>query len=131
MRFEQLHKQIHIRLFMGMFMDDPFKTTMNFLKTEKLGSTCNAILIDVHGEATSEKNAFGFYVDGYVSGVLGTHTHIPTSDERILPNGTAYQTDVGMSGDYNSVIGMNLKNSINRFYKRDSVKHLEHCKSDY
>tara|TARA_B100002051_G_C16690637_1_gene615301 strand:- start:317 stop:1108 length:792 start_codon:yes stop_codon:yes gene_type:complete len=109
--------QVMLRLFMGMFMDDPFKTTMNFLKTEKLGSTCNAILIDVHGEATSEKNAFGFYVDGYVSGVLGTHTHIPTSDERILPNGTAYQTDVGMTGDYNSVIGMEKENPIHGFVK--------------
>ena len=74
-------------------------------------------MIDVHGEATSEKNAFGHFVDGSVSAVLGTHTHIPTSDYKILPNGTAYQTDVGMTGDYNSVIGMDISNPIHSFVK--------------
>ena len=79
---------------MNMSLDDPFSSIKNLLASEKLGSTCDAIIIDVHGEATSEKNAFGHYVDGLVSAVLGTHTHIPTSDNRILPKGTAYQTDV-------------------------------------
>ena len=65
--------------------------------------------------ATSEKNAFGHYIDGKVTAVLGTHTHIPTADERILDNGTAYQTDVGMTGDYNSVIGMDKENPIHTF----------------
>ena len=109
--------QVMLRLFMGMSLDDPFTSINNFLISEKLGSTCNSILIDLHGEATSEKNAFGHYVDGRVSAVLGTHTHIPTSDNSILPNGTAYQTDVGMTGNYNSVIGMDVENPIHSFTK--------------
>ncbi len=72
-------------------------------------------LVDVHGEATSEKLAIGHLLDGYVSAVVGTHTHIPTSDHRVLKNGTAYITDVGMSGDYNSVIGMEKQAAISRF----------------
>ena len=109
--------QVMLRLFMGLSIDDPFKSISNFLNSERLGSTCDAILIDVHGEATSEKNAFGHFVDGSVSAVLGTHTHIPTSDNKILPKGTAYQTDVGMTGDYNSVIGMEIENPIHGFTK--------------
>ena len=109
--------QVMLRLFMGMSLDDPFKAIKNFLASERLGSTCNAILIDVHGEATSEKNAFGHFVDGSVSAVLGTHTHIPTSDSVILPKGTAYQTDVGMTGNYNSVIGFDIDNPIHGFVK--------------
>ncbi len=109
--------QVMLRLFMGMSLDDPFSSIKNFLVKEKLGFTCDAILIDVHGEATSEKNAFGHFVDGQVSAVLGTHTHIPTSDNLILPKGTAYQTDVGMTGDYNSVIGMEIENPIHGFLK--------------
>lgn len=109
--------QVMLRLFMGMSLDDPFYLIKQKLKSEFLGSTANAILIDMHGEATSEKNAFAHYVDGQVTAVLGTHTHIPTSDARILENGTAYQTDVGMSGDYNSVIGMDKMNPIHGFTK--------------
>ena len=109
--------QVMLRLFMGISLDDPFNSIKKFLVSEKLGSTCDAILIDLHGEATSEKNAFAHFVDGSVSAVLGTHTHIPTSDNSILPNGTAYQTDVGMSGDYNSVIGMDIANPIHNFTK--------------
>ena len=109
--------QVMLRLFMGMSLDDPFKAISNFLDSERLGSTCDAIIIDLHGEATSEKNAFGHFVDGSVSAVLGTHTHIPTSDNKILPKGTAYQTDVGMTGDYNSVIGMEIENPIHNFTK--------------
>ena len=109
--------QIMLRLFMGMSLDDPFNSIKNFLVSEKLGSTCDAILIDVHGEATSEKNAIAHYTDGYVSAVLGTHTHIPTSDNSILPKGTAYQTDVGMTGNYNSVIGFEIENPIHGFTK--------------
>ena len=88
-----------------------------FLQREILGTTCNAIFIDMHGEATSEKNAYGHYFDGKVSAILGTHTHIPTSDAKILLGGTAYQTDVGMTGDYNSVIGMDKDNPIHGFVK--------------
>ncbi len=109
--------QVMLRLFMGMSLDDPFSSIKKFLSYERLGSTCNAILIDLHGEATSEKKAFGHFVDGSVSAVLGTHTHIPTSDHSVLPNGTAYQTDVGMTGDYNSVIGMEIQNPIHSFTK--------------
>ena len=109
--------QVMLRLFMGMSLDDPFRIIHNKLKSEFLGSTSNAIFIDMHGEATSEKNAFGHFVDGKVTAVIGTHTHVPTSDSRILEKGTAYQTDTGMSGDYNSVIGMDKENPIHGFTK--------------
>jgi len=109
--------QVMLRLFIGISLDDPFYFIKERLKSEFLGTTCNAILVDLHGEATSEKNAFGHYIDGKVTAVLGTHTHIPTADERILDHGTAYQTDVGMSGDYNSVIGMDKENPIHSFTK--------------
>ncbi len=109
--------QVMLRLFMNMSLDDPFFSIKDFLSKEKLGATCDAIIVDLHGEATSEKNAFGHFVDGQVSAVLGTHTHIPTSDHKILPKGTAYQTDVGMTGDYNSVIGMDIINPIHGFVK--------------
>jgi hypothetical protein len=77
--------------------------------------TARVILLDFHAEATSEKVAMGWYLDGRVTAVLGTHTHIPTADERILPNGTAYQTDVGMSGPYDSVIGVETQLVLQRF----------------
>ena len=102
---------------MGLFLDDPFSITKDFLQKEKLGSTCSAIIVDVHGETTSEKNAYGHYFDGQVSAILGTHTHIPTADAKILDAGTAYQTDVGMTGNYNSVIGMDKENPIHSFVK--------------
>ena len=109
--------QVMLRLFMGMFLDDPFNAINSLLKKYKLGSICNAILIDLHGEATSEKNAFAHFVDGEVTAVLGTHTHVPTADSRILSKGTAYQTDVGMTGNYDSVIGMDKENPIHGFVK--------------
>ena len=109
--------QIMLRLFMGLSLDDPFSVTKNFLQKVKLGSTCNAIIIDMHGETTSEKNAYGHYFDGKVSAILGTHTHIPTADAKILELGTAYQTDVGMTGVYDSVIGMDKTNPIHGFTK--------------
>ena len=109
--------QVMLRLFMGLSLDDPFKIVEEKLKSDLLGSNCNAIFIDMHGEATSEKTAFGHFCDGKVTAVLGTHTHIPTSDEKILNGGTAYQSDVGMSGDYNSVIGMEKPGPIHGFTK--------------
>ena len=109
--------QVMLRLFMGLSLDDPFSITKKYLQKEKIGATTNAILIDMHGETTSEKNAFGHYFDGKVSAILGTHTHIPTADAKILSGGTAYQTDVGMTGDYNSVIGMDKANPIHGFVK--------------
>ena len=82
------------------------------------------MVVDFHGEITSEKNAIGHFFDGHATLVVGTHTHIPTNDARILNNGTGYQTDAGMCGDYNSVIGMDKENSLNKFLKKDSVKHF-------
>ena len=79
-------------------------------------------MVDFHGEITSEKNAIGHLFDGKASLVVGTHTHIPTNDARILIGGTGYQTDAGMCGDYNSVIGMNKEISLNRFMKKKSSK---------
>ena len=104
--------------------DDVFETSTKFLKKYKLKKDYDFLVIDFHGEITSEKNAIGNFFDGKASLVVGTHTHIPTNDARILENGTAYQTDAGMCGDYNSVIGMNKENSLNRFMKKDSVKHF-------
>jgi metallophosphoesterase (TIGR00282 family) len=98
------------RVFMSS-CDDPFR------KADELLSqiTAKVILLDVHGEATSEKVALGWYLDGRVTAVLGTHTHIPTADERVLPGGTAFQTDVGMSGPYDSVIGVETELVLKRF----------------
>ena len=109
--------QVMLRLFMGLSLDDPFKALNNILSSEVLGKTSNCILVDMHGEATSEKNAFAHYFDGKVTAILGTHTHIPTPDVQILNNKTAYQTDVGMTGDYNSVIGYKKENPIHVFTK--------------
>jgi 2',3'-cyclic-nucleotide 2'-phosphodiesterase len=91
--------------------DDPFRVADELLKTV----TEKVILVDIHAEATSEKISMGWYLDGRVTAVLGTHTHIPTADEHVLPNGTAYQTDVGMTGPYDSVIGVKKELVINRF----------------
>ncbi|MDP7123535.1 MAG: YmdB family metallophosphoesterase, partial [Alphaproteobacteria bacterium] len=84
----------------------------------RLGKSVDAILVDIHGEATSEKTAMGNFLDGRVSVVFGTHSHVPTADARILPGGTAYQTDLGMCGDYDSVIGMKKEAAIARFVKK-------------
>ena len=89
----------------------------NFLKNYILGKDYDLLIVDFHAEITSEKNAMGHYFDGKATLVVGTHTHIPTNDARILKNGTAYQTDVGMTGDYNSVIGMDITNPIHGFTK--------------
>ena len=104
--------------------EDVFETAKNFIKEFKLKEDYDFLVVDFHGEITSEKNAIGYYFDGKASLVVGTHTHIPTNDARVLKNGTAYQTDAGMCGDYDSVIGMNKDNSLNRFLKKDSVKHF-------
>lgn len=102
------------RVFMNA-MDCPFRAVDEVLKKYRLGVTVNAIMVDFHGEATSEKMAMGHYLDGRVSMVVGTHSHVPTADAQILPGGTAYQTDAGMCGDYNSVIGMEKTEPISRF----------------
>ena len=102
------------RVFMSS-CDDPFRKADELLGQIERESGAKVIVIDVHGEATSEKVALGWYLDGRVTAVLGTHTHIPTADERILPEGTAYQTDVGMSGPYDSVIGVEKEQILQRF----------------
>ncbi len=104
--------------------DDVFEVSERFLKNYKLKEDYDFLIVDFHGEITSEKNAIGHYFDGKATLVVGTHTHIPTNDARILEGGTGYQTDAGMCGDYNSVIGMNKENSINRFLKKNSKKHF-------
>ena len=104
--------------------DDVFKISKEFLEKYDLKKDYDFLIVDFHGEITSEKNAIGHYFDGKATLVIGTHTHIPTNDARILNNGTAYQTDAGMCGDYDSVIGMNKDNSLNRFMKKDSIKHF-------
>ncbi len=104
--------------------DDVFESSKNFLDKYKLKNDYDFLIVDFHGEITSEKNAIGYFFDGKATLVVGTHTHIPTNDARVLENGTAYQTDAGMCGDYDSVIGMNKDNSLNRFMKKDSVKHF-------
>ena len=104
--------------------DDLFKTMENFLKNKKLKKDYDCLVVDIHGEITSEKMAAGHYLDGKASLVVGTHTHVPTNDARILSGGTAYVTDAGMCGDYDSVIGMDKSNSINKFFKKDAKKHF-------
>ena len=104
--------------------DDVFETSKKFLEKNKLKDDYDFLIIDFHGEITSEKNAIGHFFDGKATLVVGTHTHIPTNDTRILNNGTGYQTDAGMCGDYDSVIGMNKDNSLNRFMKQNSIKHF-------
>ena len=104
--------------------DDVFETSQKFLDEYNLKEDFDFLVVDFHGEITSEKNAIGHFFDGKATLVVGTHTHIPTNDARVLKNGTAYQTDAGMCGNYDSVIGMNKDNSLNRFMKKDSVKHF-------
>jgi len=104
--------------------EDVFETAKRFLKSKSLKEDYDLLIVDFHGEITSEKNAIGHFFDGKATLVVGTHTHIPTNDARILTNGTAYQTDAGMCGDYDSVIGMNKQNSVNRFIKENSIKHF-------
>jgi metallophosphoesterase (TIGR00282 family) len=104
--------------------EDVFEEAEKFLKKYTLKEDYDFLIVDFHGEITSEKTAIGHLFDGKATLVVGTHTHIPTNDSRILKSGTAYQTDAGMCGDYDSVIGMNKENSINRFLKKKSTKHF-------
>ncbi len=105
------------RLFMDP-LDDPFQAIKAILEKEVLGKTTNAIFVDFHGETTSEKMSFGHYVDGRVSAVVGTHTHVPTADNHVMTNGTAYQSDAGMTGAYDSVIGVEKDIAMHRFVKK-------------
>lgn len=109
--------QVMGRLFMET-LDDPFQGIDEILKSYPLGTGVSFIIVDIHAEATSEKMALAHHLDGRVSAVIGTHTHIPTADTQIFSGGTAYQSDVGMCGDYNSVIGMKKEVPIARFIKK-------------
>jgi metallophosphoesterase (TIGR00282 family) len=106
--------QVMGRLFMDP-LDDPFVAADQAIEGVRLGRDVACILVDVHGEATSEKMAIGHYLDGRATAVVGTHTHVPTADLQTLPGGTAYMTDIGMCGDYDSVIGMDKAEPIRRF----------------
>ena len=117
-----------INLMGNVFMrktNDVFQTAKNISKKLVLKKNVDFLVVDFHGEITSEKMAMGHFFDGFSTCVVGTHTHVPTADTRILEKGTAYQTDIGMCGDYNSVIGMNKENSIKKFLKdKDAIKHF-------
>ena len=103
------------QVFMKRPFDDPFSEIDGVLRKNILGGAVQASFVDIHCEATSEKMALGHFCDGRVSAVIGTHTHVPTSDTMILPKGTAYQTDAGMCGSFNSVIGMDKAEPLRRF----------------
>ena len=114
-----------INLMGNIFMkkcDDVFQAAQKFIQKVQLKKDADFIVVDMHGEITSEKMAMGYLFDGKATVVVGTHTHVPTSDHRIMEKGTAYQTDIGMCGDYNSVIGMNRDNSLKKFFKDPSVR---------
>ncbi|MCD8497873.1 MAG: TIGR00282 family metallophosphoesterase [Alphaproteobacteria bacterium] len=99
-------------------IDDPFRVLDEIVSREKLGQTVQAIFVDLHGEASSEKMSMAHYLDGRISALVGTHTHIPTADAHILNGGTGYQTDAGMTGDFDSVIGVRKDIPIQKFVKK-------------
>ncbi len=113
-----------INLMGNVFMkkcEDVFQEAKKFIENVHLKKDADFIIVDMHGEITSEKMAMGYLFDGKATVVVGTHTHVPTSDHRIMEKGTAYQTDIGMCGDYESVIGMNRDNSLKKFFKDPSA----------
>ncbi|MFT8718693.1 TIGR00282 family metallophosphoesterase [Acetobacter sp.] len=112
------------RLFMDA-LDDPFRLTLELISKHRLGVTVQAAVIDVHAEASSEKWSMGHVLDGKVSLVIGTHTHTPTADHRIMVGGTAFQSDAGMCGDYDSVIGMQKEAAIARFVRKMPGERLQ------
>lgn len=111
-------------------LDDPFRGVREALANEIMGKTTNAVFVDFHAETTSEKMSFAHHLDGRVSAVVGTHTHIPTADAQILDGGTAYQTDAGMSGDYNSVIGVETEIAMHRFVKKMPGERMRPAKGE-
>ncbi len=112
------------RIFMDP-LDDPFAALDRELNACVLGKGADAIVVDFHGEATSEKQALGLFCDGRASLVVGTHTHVPTADQRVLPGGTAFISDVGMTGDFDSVIGMAKDEPLQRFLRRVPTARFE------
>ena len=112
------------RVFMGL-ADDPFAAAEREAQNCPLASGCDAFVVDFHAEATSEKQAMGHFLDGRVSLVVGTHTHAPTADHQILPGGTAFQTDAGMTGDYDSIIGVEKSEPMRRFLQATPAGRFE------
>ena len=112
------------RVFMHPELDDPFQAVERELEACPLGAAADVVFIDFHAEATSEKQCFGHFVDGRASVVVGTHTHIPTADHQILSGGTAYQSDAGMCGDYDSSLGMEKEEPLNRFLTKVSKNRM-------
>lgn len=106
-------------------LDDPFPAVDRALESCKLGRDCDAIILDFHAEASSEKMAMGHFCDGRASLVVGTHTHTPTADHHVLKGGTAYQTDAGMCGDYDSVIGMDKAEPLQRFLRKLPIERMK------
>jgi hypothetical protein len=106
-------------------LDDPFAAIERELSACALKRDADAVIVDFHCEATSEKQAMGHFCDGRASLVIGTHTHVPTADHQIFPNGTAFMSDVGMTGDYDSVIGMNKEEPLQRFLRKISTTRFE------
>jgi hypothetical protein len=121
--------QVMGRLYMDA-LDDPFACVEQVLSRHRLGGDADAIVVDMHAEASSEKQAIGHMLDGRVSLVAGTHTHVPSADARILPGGTGYQSDIGMCGDYDSVIGMRKSAAIARFVRKMRTEPLEPAKAE-
>jgi metallophosphoesterase (TIGR00282 family) len=117
------------RLFMEL-LDDPFQAMQALLERYKLKRDVDVILVDLHGEASSEKQCMAHYLDGRVTAVVGSHTHVPTADTWVLPGGTAYQTDLGMTGDYDSVIGMKKEGAVGRFISMGERIRLEPATED-
>ncbi len=117
------------RVFMA-DLDDPFRAVEDALGACALKTGADAILIDFHAEATSEKEAMGHFVDGRATAVVGTHTHVPTADEQVLNGGTAYISDAGMCGDFDSVLGMEKEEPINRFLSRISSRRFAPSKGE-
>jgi 2',3'-cyclic-nucleotide 2'-phosphodiesterase len=121
--------QVLVMSIMGVLMmealDNPFAAAERELGLAPLGERADAIIVDMHAEATSEKMAMAHFCDGRASLVVGTHTHVPTADHQILPGGTAYLTDAGMCGDYDSVIGMDKNEPLNRFLRKVPGARLE------
>ena len=124
--FEKNGKKVGVinlmgRVFNGILLDCPFRKFDEIY--EEIKNKIDYIIVDFHGDATSEKYTFGYYVDGRANIVFGTHTHVPTADERILPKGTFYITDVGMTGAYNSVIGIDINDAIKKFLTSMPIKY--------
>jgi len=117
------------RLFMEA-VDCPVQAMDRLLKSYTLGRNIDAIFVDIHAEAPAEKISFGHYLDGKVSAVIGSHTHVPTADAMILPGGTAYQTDAGMCGDYSGVIGFEKEEPVARLARRYTGNRLIPCRGE-